>query len=115
MARRSKWSQAERVKLLKMIKDGVAEQVIREKMGSGGKAMTSVEFAQQLKMAMVEDGTLKQATRAKSADKPRLYEVTKGGRLTLSDFAQITGYKSGNKFTLQKPRGRSKAWRIVPE
>lgn len=114
MARKSKWGKDDRKKLLKMVNDGVAEQDIRDKLGVSDKPMTAVEFAQQLKMAMVESGAIKQASRAKATKKPITYEVTKTGRLTVSDFSEQTGYKAGDKFTLEKPRGKSKAWRIVP-
>lgn len=114
MARQSKWSKADRKKLLKLIGDGVAEQEIRGMLAMGGKAMSAVEFAQQLKMAMVESGSIKQAPRKKQAPAPKVYEVTNKGRLTITDFAQATGYNTGDTFTLEKPRGRSKAWRLVP-
>jgi hypothetical protein len=114
MARKSRWSKAERKKLLKMVNEGVPEQEIREKLAQNDKPMTAVEFAQQLKMAMVEAGKIKQAKRTKTAAGPKTYEVTPKGRLTLSDFTEETGYQPGAKFTLEKPRGRSNAWRLVP-
>ncbi len=115
MARKSKWDQADRKKLLKMVSDGVSEQEIREKLAFKNKAMTSVEFAQQLKMAMVESGKIKQeAPVAKKAAKPEVYKVTSTGRLTVTDFGDKTGAKAGAKFTLEKPRGKSNAWRLVP-
>lgn len=115
MARTSKWNEEDRKKLLKMVNDGVSEQEIREKLAYKKKAMTSVEFAQQLKMAMVESGKIKQeATTGKAKAKPITYAVTAKGRLTVSDFAEKSGAKSGAAFTLEKPRGKSKAWRLVP-
>jgi len=114
MARKSKWSKEDRKKLLKMVKAGVPEQDIREKLGVGGKPMSAVEFAQQLKMAMVDAGQIKQAKRPKASSAPKLYKVTSKGRLTITDFSEVTGYNPGSQFTLEKPRGRSKAWRIVP-
>lgn len=114
MARKSKWDAADRKKFLKMLKGGVSEQEIREKLAYKGKSMTSVEFAQQLKMAMVEDGTIKQAATTKQKAKPQVYVVTAKGRLTFSDFSEKSGYSAGAKFTLEKPRGKSKAWRLVP-
>ncbi|MCB2228633.1 MAG: hypothetical protein KQH53_18295 [Desulfarculaceae bacterium] len=115
MARKSKWSPEDRKKLLKMVGDGVSEQEIREKLAYKNKAMTSVEFAQQLKMAMVESGKIKQETApAKQAAKPEVYKVTSTGRLTVTDFSDKTGAKAGSKFSLEKPRGRSNAWRLVP-
>ena len=115
MARKSKWNAEDRKKLLKMVGEGVSEQEIREKLAYKNKAMTSVEFAQQLKMAMVEAGKIKQqATAAKKTAKPEVYKVTSTGRLTVTDFADKTGYKAGAKFTLEKPRGKSTAWRLVP-
>jgi hypothetical protein len=114
MARASKWNKEDRKKLLKMVGDGVPEQDIRGSLAIKGEPMSSVAFAQQLKMAMVEAGQIKQAgAKAKKAE-PNKYEITKTGRLTLADFAEVTGFSSGDKFTLEKPRGRSKAWRIVP-
>ena len=115
MARKSRWSKSDRKKLWKMVNDGIAEQEIRDKLAVGDKPMTAVEFAQQLKMAMVEAGQIKQAKRTKAASAPKVYEVTNKGRLTVSDFSALTGYKTGDKFTLEKPRGKSKAWRLVPE
>jgi len=114
MARKSRWSKADRKKLWKMVNDGVAEQEIRDKLAVGDKPMTAVEFAQQLKMAMVEAGQIKQSKRAKTLSGPKIYEVTNKGRLTISDFTDITGYNTGDKFSLEKPRGKSKAWRLVP-
>lgn len=114
MARASKWNANERKKLLKMVTDGVSEQEIREKLGQGGVAMSAVEFAQQLKMAMVEAGQIKQASRKKAAPKAKAYEVTSKGRLTITDFTEATGHKPGAKFTLENPRGKSSAWRLVP-
>jgi len=114
MARKSRWSKADRKKLLKMVNDGVAEQDIRDKLASSDKPMTAVEFAQQFKMANVEAGHIKQAKRTKATAGPKIYEVTPKGRLTVSDFTDITGVGTGAKFTLEKPRGRSNAWRLVP-
>ena len=114
MARQSKWQENDRAKLLKMVQDGVSEQEIREDMSVGGKSMTAVEFAQQLKMAMVEAGQIKQKTRMKVKEAPKTFEVTAKGRLTITNFTEITGYESGALFTLEKPRGRSNAWRLVP-
>lgn len=114
MARKSKWSPEDRKKLLQMLKDGVTEQEIRHKMSTGGKNMTSPAFSQQLKMAMVEAGQIKQTTKKSAAKTGKQYVVTAKGRLTISDFSQLTGYKTGDTFVLEKPRGRSKAWRLVP-
>ena len=115
MARISKWNEDDRKKLLKMVSDGVSEQEIREKLAYKKKAMTSAEFAQQLKIAMVESGKIKQATAVdKVKAKPTTYVVTAKGRLTVSDFAEKSGAKSGAEFTLEKPRGKSKAWRLLP-
>jgi hypothetical protein len=115
MARASKWSEEARKKLLKMVTSGVPEQEIREKLSLQGKPMSAVEFAQQLKMAMVEAGQIKQIRKKRVQDKPRAFEVTSKGRLTITNFTEVTGYKSGAKFRLEKPRGRSKAWRLVPD
>ena len=115
MARQSKWSEQDRKKLLKMVNNGVSEQEIREKLAYKKKAMTSVEFAQQLKMAMVESGKIKQeAPTVTKKAKPLTYLVTPKGRLTVSDFAEKTGAKPGAKYTLEKPRGKSNVWRLVP-
>ncbi len=114
MARKSRWSKADRKKLLRMVNEGVSEQEIRQKLAVGDRPMSAVEFAQQLKMAMVETGQIKQAKRTKAAAGPKTYEVTAKGRLTISDFSELTGFKTGDKFTLEKPRGRSNAWRLVP-
>ncbi|MCB2188159.1 MAG: hypothetical protein KQJ78_17205 [Deltaproteobacteria bacterium] len=114
MARQSKWSKSDREKLLKMVNDGVAEQEIREVLGSPDSPMSSAVFAQQLKISMVESGKIKQASRTKTAKTAKSYEVTAKGRLTITDFTEVTGMKSGEKFTLESPRGKSKAWRLVP-
>ena len=115
MARKSKWNQENRKQLMKMVGDGVSEQEIREKLTHKNKPMTSVEFAQQLKMAMVESGKIKQqAPAGKQKAVPTIYAVTPQGRLTVSDFAEKAGAKPGATFTLEKPRGKSNAWRLVP-
>lgn len=119
MARSSRWSKEDRAKLLKMVRDGVAEQQIRDHFSTTdakGKArgMSAVEFAQQIKQAMVETGEIKQASRKKAAEKKTPYQVTATGRLTISDFSELTGAKEGETFVLESPRGRSKAWRLVP-
>lgn len=115
MARKSKWDKAERKKLLKLVKKGITETEIRQELGIKGKPMSSAEFAQQLKMAMVEAGQIKQSSpKAPKAKTVKCYEVTSKGRLTVSDFGECTGLKSGAKFTLEKPRGKSSAWRLVP-
>jgi hypothetical protein len=98
-----------------MVNEGVAEQDIREELSKGGKMMTSVEFAQQLKMAMVESGEIKQSKSTRpAADRRSTYEVTPKGRLTISNLSDEPGFKPGDRFTLEKPRGRSNAWRLVP-
>lgn len=114
MARKSKWNEEDRKSLLKMVQEGVAEQEIRETLSYNGKPMTAVEFAQQLKMAMVDSGQIKQATKAKATAENKIYEVTQKGRLSITDFAELTGYGAGAKFSLEKPRGKSMAWRLVP-
>lgn len=115
MARKTKWNAADRKNLLKMINGGVSEQEIREKLAVNKKPMTSVEFGQQLKIAMVEDGTIKQAAPSKKKkDAPETFAVTSKGRLTITGFGEKTGVKAGAKFSLEKPRGKSKAWRLVP-
>ncbi len=119
MARASRWSKEQRAKLWAMVRKGVAEQEIRglypTSDGKGGqRPMTAVEFAQQLKQAMVEAGEIKQAGPKKKADKKSEYEVTRTGRLTINDFTEKTGFKPGETFAVEKPRGRSKAWRVVP-
>lgn len=115
MAKKSKWNEEDRKKLLKMVDNGVSEQEIRETLAHKSKAMTSVEFAHQLKMSMVESGKIKQAAPAgKKMAKAVIYQVTPKGRLTLGDFAEKTEFQPGVEFTLEKPRGKSKAWRLVP-
>lgn len=115
MPRKSKWNEEDRKKLMKMVSDGVSEQEIRERLAYKNKPMTSVEFAGQLKAAMVESGKIKQETPAgKVKAIPTTYAVTPQGRLTVSDFQDKAGFKPGTKFTLEKPRGKSNAWRLVP-
>lgn len=119
MARTSRWSQEQRAQILKMVKSSVAEQDIRAEFTTqdkdgGTRAMTAVEFAQQLKQSMVESGEIKQAVHKTQAQKKSIYEVTATGRLTINDFSDLTGSDTGGKFTLEKPRGRSNAWRLVP-
>lgn len=114
MAKTTKWNAEDRKRLFKMVQDGVPEQEIREALSSDGKGMTSTEFAQQLRLAMVEAGKIKQAPAKKGKPAPTVYEVTPKGRLTVTDFSELTGFEPGSKFVVEKPRGRSKAWRIVP-
>ncbi|MCA1987750.1 MAG: hypothetical protein LDL07_01210 [Desulfarculus sp.] len=119
MARTSRWTKEDRARLLKQVKDGVPEQEIREgfstKNAKGDtRAMTAVEFAQQLKQAMVEAGEIKQSSRPSAVEKKTIYQVTTTGRLTISDFSEMTGAKEGESYYLEKPRGRSKAWRLLP-
>jgi len=119
VARTSRWNETDRAKLLKMVKGGVSEQEIRSNFKTKGpkgsaRDMTAVEFAQQLKQAMVEAGDIKQETRKKEKVQAMVYKVTNTGRLTITDFGDLTGAKEGASFTLEKPRGRSKAWRLVP-
>lgn len=119
MARTSRWSKEDRARLLKQVKDGVPEQEIREGFSTNGpkgdpRAMTAVEFAQQLKQAMVEAGEIKQSSRQSPVEKKTIYQVTTTGRLTISDFSELTGAKESESFYLEKPRGRSKAWRLLP-
>ena len=98
-----------------MIKNDRSEREIREALTTKDKGMTSVEFAHQLKVALVEDGTIKQNTPAsKLKATPVNYAVTPKGRLVVGDFAEKVGAKPGATSTLEKPRGRSKAWRLVP-
>ncbi|MFH1057254.1 MAG: hypothetical protein V1797_01085 [Pseudomonadota bacterium] len=119
MARTSRWTQDDRAKLLKLVRDGASEQQIREDFSTTdrkgqGRAMTAVEFAQQLKQSMVEAGEIKQVSRQKAPVKKVIYQVTTTGRLTLSDFSELTGAKEGASYYLEKPRGRSNAWRLIP-
>lgn len=115
MARTSKWNAEDRKKLVKMVNDGVPEQDIRESMPIGGKDMTSVEFAQQFKMAMVEAGHIKQRGKGQASVVQKLYAVSNKGRLNLTDFTEITGFQGGAKFALEKPRGKSQSWRLTPK
>lgn len=111
MARASKWDQTDRSRLLEMIRQGISEQQIRE--GFGG--MTSPQFSQQLKMAMVEAGEISQANiRGAAKSAPTTYQVSNKGRLTITDFSSKTGADPGAKFTIEKPRGKSTAWRLAP-
>ena len=115
MARTSKWSASDRKDLLRMLKKGGTEQEIREKLGRDGKPMTASEFATQLKKAMVEAGQIKQVSRkSKKKEDPKTYVVTDTGRLSIVDFQERSNFGPGNKFTLEKPRSKSKAWRLVP-
>lgn len=119
MARTSRWTKEDRAKLLKLVRDGMPEQQIREDFSTSdrkgkNRAMTAVEFAQQLKQAMVEAGEIKQASRQKAAVKKVIYQVTATGRLTVSDFSELTGASEGASYYLEKPRGRSNAWRLIP-
>ena len=119
MPRSSRWTADERKRLLKLVRDGISEQKIRDmfstKDGNGNsRNMTATEFAQQLKQAMVEVGELKQSSRQTKEKTPSVYQVTNTGRLTIPDFQQITGAAANSSFVLEHPRGRSNAWRIVP-
>ena len=119
MARTARWTKEQRSKLLQLVNSGVPEQEIRQQLATKdvkGKSrdMNSVEFANQLKQAMVEAGVIKQASTKTKDAKEVLYAVTNTGRLTISDFAEATGAAAGELFTLERPRGRSQAWRLVP-
>lgn len=118
MARSSRWNKDDRAKIWKLVRDGVAEQELRDMFatndGKGNsRPMSAVEFAQQLKQAMVEAGDIKQSSRQKPTEKKTVYQVTATGRLTVSDFSDLTGAKEGDNYVLEKPRGRSKSWRLV--
>ena len=119
MARTSRWSKDDRARLWKQVKDGMPEQEIREGFSTispkgDARGMTAVEFAQQLKQAMVEAGEIKQSSHQSPVEKKTIYQVTATGRLTISDFTELTGAKEGESFYLERPRGRSKAWRLLP-
>ncbi len=119
MARSSRWSKEQRATLLQMVRDGVSEQDIRQRFAvgtnkGGNHPMTAAEFAQQLKQAMVEAGEIKQGGARKKAERPSVYVVTNTGRLTITDFVEVTGAQAGSKFVLESPRGRSQAWRLLP-
>jgi hypothetical protein len=119
MARASRWTKEDRKKLWKLVREGVAEQDIREQYATtdakgNNRPMTALEFAMQYKQASVEAGEIKQAARAKESEKMVGYQVTATGRLTITDFAEITGAQGGDSFGLMRPRGRSNAWRLVP-
>ncbi len=118
MARSSRWSKEDRSKLLKMVRDGIPEQQVRDHFSTTdakgkSRGMSAVEFAKQFKQAMVETGEIKQASRQKTPEKKTTYQVTATGRLTISDFSELTGAKEGETYVLESPRGRSKAWRLV--
>ncbi len=51
---------------------------------------------------------------SKKTQKKSEYEVTPTGRLTINDFARLTGAKPGDFFILERPRRGSKAWRVIP-
>lgn len=115
MSRVPKWNSLNRKMLLKMIKEGKTEREIRKVMAGRDKRMTSVEFAHQLKMALVEDGTIKKRTpKIQGETAPDSYKITPKGRLVITDFSEKVGAEQGASFILEKPRGRSKAWRLVP-
>ena len=117
MPRMSRWSAEDRALLLKMVRDGEAEQYIRDCFSYYDKygvqhSMSAMSFAQQLKQAMVEAGEIKQKN-IKKENMPSVYRVTSTGRLTLHDFQHKTGAKTGQEFILLPPKGRSKAWRVL--
>lgn len=119
MARSSRWNKELRSKLLKLVNRGVSEQDIRQQFTTtdpkgNTRDMNAVEFAQQLKKSMVEAGVIKQAPGQRKAPQAVSYTVTSTGRLTVSDFSKITGADAGDTFVLERPRGRSQAWRLVP-
>jgi hypothetical protein len=119
MARSSRWTKEDRKKLWKLVREGIAEQDIREQFATtdrkGNKrAMSAMEFAMQYKQASVEAGEIKQATRVKETEKVVGYQVTATGRLTITNFTEVTGAQGGETYALMRPRGRSNAWRLVP-
>lgn len=120
MARTSRWSAEDRAALLKMVRDGQSEQHIRDHFIYYDKygvlhSMSAMSFAQQLKQAMVEAGVIKQKKRTEKENTLSLYTVSSTGRLTIFDFAAKTGAGPGQEFIILPPRGRSKAWRILPK
>ena len=119
MPKRSRWSKDDRAQLLKMVRNGEAEQTIREHFSFTDakgvrQAMSAMTFAQQLKQGMVEAGEIKQALPKSKHSGPSIYTVSATGRLTIHDFHERTGADVDEKFTLEPPRGRSPYWRIVP-
>ena len=119
MARMSRWSAEDRALLLKMVHDGQAEQYIRDCFSYYDKfgtqhSMSAMSFAQQLKQAMVEAGEIKQKATLSKKNNESVYKITSTGRLTIHDFKTRTGALANQEFIMQPPRGRSKAWRIVP-
>ncbi len=120
MAKGPRWTAEDRKRLWKMVQEGIPEQEIREAFSYQDakgrmRIMSSSEFALQLKRAMIEAGQLKQRSSRNKRRTRHVYKVTNTGRLTISDFAAITGAKPGDTFVLEPPRGRSKAWRLVPK
>ena len=86
MARSQRWNKEQRSTLLKLVNSGVPEQEIRQQLTSkdpkgNTRDMNAVEFAQQLKQAMVEAGVIKQASSQKKAPQLVTYTVTNTGRL----------------------------------
>lgn len=119
MPRVSRWSPEDRELLLKMVREGHPEQIIRDNFLYYDKygvqhSMSSVSFAQQLKQAMVEAGEIKQTGARNKENMQSIYKVTNTGRLTLFDFKTKTGASTNDEFILKPPRGRSRSWRIVP-
>ena len=119
MPRMSRWSAEDRAVLLKMVREGHAEQHIRDCFSYYDKfgihnTMSAMSFAQQLKQAMVEAGEIKQKTGKNKENCESIYKVTSTGRLTVHDFQSRTGAQANQEFSMLPPRGRSKAWRIVP-
>ncbi len=118
MTRKGKWSPEDRKKLIRLVERGVPEQDIRKQFKTKAtdgqlRPMTAVEFAQQLKTALVEAGKIKQAPKTKNSG-PRVYKVTAKGRLTIADFSQKASASTGDRYRLKPPQGRSKTWKLVP-
>ncbi len=119
MPRVSRWSAEDRAILLKMVREGEPEQYIRDHFLYYDKygvqhSMSAMSFAQQLKQAMVEAGEIKQKNLKTKESLQSVYTVTSTGRLTIYDFQHRTGANPHQEFIMLPPKGRSKAWRIVP-
>ena len=87
-------------RLIEMVKKGVPDKEIMEKLGFQTKASLKKMYYD----ALVEAGKIKDIVTEKKVEKKRTLKVTKRGTILLSKALLIDefGFKEGDKFTVSK-------------
>ena len=87
-------------RLIEMVKKGVPDKEIMEKLGFQTKASLKKMYYD----ALVEAGKIKDIVTEKGVEKKRTLKVTKRGTILLSKALLIDefGFKEGDKFTVSK-------------